>query len=139
MRDLCCGLRSDIVAVMKATLLFRRECVNSGSHVQNVQQWCMQKCLSYDKLLAIVDLEQHIKYELASFIPFRDIADPSRLLAQLDKLAAMVAVMTNVAFVAQALEVTSESNLYSKTQEMAMGLFSDVNAVPDIHAPSCLR
>ena len=97
----------------------------------------MQKNLSYEKLLAIVDLEQHIKFELANFVPFRDINNPNLLLSQLDKLAAMVAVMTNVTFVAQALEVTSESNLYSKTQEMALGLFSDLTAVPDIHSPSC--
>lgn len=139
MRDMCCGLRSDIVAVMKAALLFRIEQQRTGDNVQTLRQWCLQKHLSYDKLMAIVDLENHIKYELAEFMPFRNIGDAERLLEQLDKLASMVAVMTNVAFVAQSLEVTSEGNAYTNSKEMALGLFSDLTAVPDIHSPSCLR
>lgn len=139
MRDMCCGLRSDIVAVMKATLLFRVEAQRLGNNTQALRQWCLQKHLSYDKLLAIVDLESHIKYELAEFMPFRNIVEAEKLLEQLDKLASMVAVMTNVAFVAQALEVTSEGNAYTNSKEMALGLFSDLTAVPDIHSPSCLR
>lgn len=139
MRDLCCGLRSDIVAVMKATLLFRIEVERHAGNAQTVRQWCAQKNLSYDKLLAIVDFENHIKFELASFMPFRDVNEPTRLLEQLDKLAAMVAVMTNVAFVSQSLEVTSEGNTYANTKEMALGVFSDLSAVPDVHSPSCLR
>ncbi|KAK7197813.1 ATP-dependent RNA helicase [Novymonas esmeraldas] len=139
MRDLCCGLRSDIVAVMKATLLFRVEQQRHGDSVQTLRQWCLQKHLSYDKLMAIVDLESHIKYELAEFVPFRNIVEAEKLLEQLDKLASMVAVMTNVAFVAQSLEVTSEGNTYANTKETALGLFSDLTAVPDIHSPSCLR
>lgn len=139
MRDLCCGLRSDIVAAMKATLLFRLETQRLGENGQALRQWCLQKHLSYDKLMAIVDLESHIKYELAEFMPFRNIVEAERLLEQLDKLASMVAVMTNVAFVAQSLEVTSEGNAYTNTKEMALGLFSDLTAVPDIHSPSCLR
>lgn len=139
MRDMCCGLRSDIVAVMKATLLFRIETQRLGDNTQALRQWCLQKHLSYDKLLAIVDLESHIKYELAEFMPFRNIVEAEKLLEQLDKLASMVAVMTNVAFVAQSLEVTSEGNAYTNSKEMALGLFSDLTAVPDIHSPSCLR
>lgn len=139
MRDMCCGLRSDIVAVMKATLLFCLEMERQPPNEQTVRQWCLQKQLSYEKLQAIVDLETHIKYELAAFMPFRDIKSPATALEQLDKLAAMVAVMTNVAFVAQSLEVTSEGNTYTKSHEMALGIFSDLTAVPDIHSPSCLR
>ncbi|KAG5471256.1 hypothetical protein LSCM1_01329 [Leishmania martiniquensis] len=139
MRDLCCGLRSDIVAVMKATLLFRIEQQRHGDTVQTLRQWCLQKHLSYDKLTAIVDLENHIKYELAEFVPFRNILEAEKLLEQLDKLASIVAVMTNVAFVTQSLEVTSEGNAYTNSKEMALGIFSDLTAVPDIHSPSCLR
>lgn len=139
MRDFCCGLRSDIVAVMKATLLFRVEQQRHCNSVETVRHWCLQKHLSYDKLMAIVDLESHIKYELAEFMPFRSIVEAEKLLEQLDKLASMVAVMTNVAFVAQSLEVTSEGNSYTNSKEMALGIFSDLTAVPDIHSPSCLR
>ncbi|KAG5497501.1 hypothetical protein JKF63_03765 [Porcisia hertigi] len=139
MRELCCGLRSDIVAVMKATLLFRVEQQRHSDNVQTLRQWCLQKHLNYDKLMAIVDLESHIKFELAEFMPFRNIVEAEKLLEQLDKLASMVAVMTNVAFVAQSLEVTSEGNAYTNSKEMALGLFSDLTAVPDIHSPSCLR
>ncbi|CBZ29081.1 putative ATP-dependent RNA helicase [Leishmania mexicana MHOM/GT/2001/U1103] len=139
MRDFCCGLRSDIVAVMKATLLFRVEQQRHCDSVETVRHWCLQKHLSYDKLMAIVDLESHIKYELAEFMPFRSIVEAEKLLEQLDKLASMVAVMTNVAFVAQSLEVTSEGNSYTNSKEMALGIFSDLTAVPDIHSPSCLR
>ncbi|KAG5496864.1 hypothetical protein GH5_01370 [Leishmania sp. Ghana 2012 LV757] len=139
MRDLCCGLRSDIVAAMKATLLFRIEQQRHSDNVPTLRQWCLQKHLSYDKLMAIVDLESHIKFELAEFVPFRNIVEAERLLEQLDKLASMVAVMTNVAFVAQSLEVTSEGNAYTNSKEMALGIFSDLTAVPDIHSPSCLR
>ncbi|EPY26018.1 ATP-dependent RNA helicase [Strigomonas culicis] len=139
MRSMCCGLRSDIVAVMKAVLLFRQEAARHGDNVQTVKQWCAQKNLSYDKLVAIVDMENHIKFELADFVPFRDIVDASKLLEQLDKLAAMVCVMTNVAFVAQSVEVTSSSSSYAHSKELAVGLFSDLSAAPDIHSPSCLR
>ncbi|XQJ29253.1 ATP-dependent RNA helicase, putative [Leishmania guyanensis] len=139
MREFCCGLRSDIVAVMKAALLFRIEQQRHGDSMETVRHWCLQKYLSYDKLMAIVDLENHIKYELAEFMPFRSIVEAEKLLEQLDKLASMVAVMTNVAFVAQSLEVTSENNSYTNSKEMALGIFSDLTAVPDIHSPSCLR
>lgn len=139
MRDMCCGLRSDIVAVMKAVLLFRVEQHRHGDDTPTIRQWCLQKHLSYDKLISIVDLESHIKYELANFMPFRNIAESEKLLEQLDKLASMVSVMTSVAFVAQSVEVTSEGNTYTNSKEMALGLFSDLTAVPDIHSPSCLR
>ncbi|ORC84752.1 putative ATP-dependent RNA helicase [Trypanosoma theileri] len=140
MRNMCCGLRSDIVAVMKAVLMFR-VCVseNGEDPATIVRQWCLDHHLSYDKLKAILDLEQHIKYELANFIPFRDVVDPQELLAQLEKVAPIVLVMTNVAFVAQSLEVTTEGNTYTNSKETAVGLFTDIAAVPDIHSPSCLR
>ncbi|CCW65420.1 unnamed protein product [Phytomonas sp. EM1] len=139
MRGMSCEQRSDIVAVMKATLLFRLEMERHVSNPQAVHQWCLQKHLSFEKLQAIVDLESHIKFELADFMPFRDIHEAGGLLEQLDKLAPMVVVMTSVAFVAQALEVRSEGNTYTNSQEMALGLFSDLSAMPDIHSPSCLR
>ncbi|KEG08928.1 putative RNA helicase [Trypanosoma grayi] len=139
MRDMCCGLRSDIVAVMKAVLRFRVCLGECGDDVAPVRQWCVDHHLSHDKLKGILDLEQHIKYELANFIPFRDVVDEQELLAQLEKVAPIVLVMTNVAFVAQSLEVTTEGNTYTNSKESAAGLFSDIVAVPDIHSPSCLR
>lgn len=139
MRDLCCGLRSDIVSVMKATLQFRIVSATHNGDERLIRQWCAQKHLSYDKLLAIVDLEQHIKYELSDFMPVRDVNDPARLLEQLDTLAAMVAVMTNVAFASQSLEVTSAGDTGAHSKEMAVGIFGNLAAVPDIHSPSCLR
>lgn len=138
LRDMCCGLRSDVIAVMKAVLLFRMEQERHGVGSPIVQGWCLQKNLSYEKLVAITDLENHIKYELAEFLPFRDIVDPGVVLEQLEKTAATVAVMLNVAFVAQAVEVMSEGLSYN-TMETAVGIFSDLFAVPDIHSPSCFR
>ncbi|CBH10701.1 ATP-dependent RNA helicase, putative [Trypanosoma brucei gambiense DAL972] len=139
MREMCCGMRSDILAVMKAVLLFRVQFAKSGEDVTAAKMWCAQHHLSYDKLRSILDLEQHIKYELANFIPVRDVPDATVLLNQLEKAAAVMLVMTNVAFVSQALEVVSEGNTYQKTKETAVGIFMDVVAVPDIHSPSCLR
>eukprot|EP00796_Vickermania_ingenoplastis_P003598 gene3598-2539_t len=138
MLDMCCGLRSDVLAAMKATLMFRIEEARHGEGSATVKGWCTQKNLSYDKLTAITDLENHIKYELAEFLPFRDIINPSELLEQLDKMATTVVVMVNAAFVAQAVEVMSEGMTYN-TMESAVGIFSDLFAVPDIHSPSCFR
>ncbi|CCD15921.1 unnamed protein product [Trypanosoma congolense IL3000] len=140
MRDMCCGMRSDILAVMKAVLLFRVQLAENGeSGAAAVRRWCIDRHLSQDKLKSILDLEQHIKYELANFIPVHDVSDPLVLLTQLEKASPIVLVMTNVAFVSQALEVVMEGNTYAKTKETAMGIFVDVAAVPDIHSPSCLR
>ncbi|EPY34901.1 ATP-dependent RNA helicase [Angomonas deanei] len=138
MRDMCCGLRSDIVSVMKAVLLFRVELERHGENDQTIQQWCAQKHLSSDKLLAIVDLYNHIKHELSEYLPFGEIEDPAKLLEQLEKLAPMVSVMCNVAFVSHSVEVTSDGNMFN-SKETAVGIFSDLSAVPDIHFPSCLR
>lgn len=138
MLDLCCGLRSDVIAAMKACLLFRVEESRLGEGSQPVRAWCSQKNLSYDKLAAIRDLENHIKYELAEFLPFRDIMDPAELLTQLDKVATTVVVMMNAAFVSQSVEVMSEGMTYN-SMESAVGIFSDLFAVPDIHSPSCFR
>lgn len=138
LRDMCCGLRSDVIAVMKATLLFRMEEERHGVGSPILQGWCLQKNLSYEKLVAITDLENHIKYELAEFLPFRDVVNPAQVLDQLEKTAATVVVMLNVAFVAQAVEVMSEGLSYN-TMETAVGIFSDLFAVPDIHSPSCFR
>ncbi|CCW71627.1 unnamed protein product [Phytomonas sp. Hart1] len=139
MRAMAGEQRSDIVAVMEAALRFRLELEGHAGDLPAVHRWCAQHHLSFEKLQAIGELEQHIKFELADFMPFRDIHDPSGLLEQLEKLAPMVVVMTSVAFVAQALEVRSEGNAYTNSQEMALGLFSDLSATPDIHSPSCLR
>lgn len=171
MRNMCCGLRSDVLAVMKAVLQFRlqdeeneRQGGDGGGgggidtaggngvaesrqpavdlrerHKQVLKQWCAQNHLSLEKLQAITDMERHIKCELASFMPFRDITSPAALLDQLDKLASMVVAMTSVAFVSQSLEVTSESNTYLKSKEMGLGVFNELVAMPDIHSPSCLR
>lgn len=138
MLDMCCGLRSDVIAAMKATLLFRIEEAAHGEGSTTVKGWCMQKNLSYDKLVAINDLENHIKFELAEFLPFRDVIDPKDLLEQLEKVATTVVVMLNVSFVAQAVEVMSEGMTYN-SMESAVGIFSDLFAVPDIHSPSCFR
>lgn len=138
LRDMCCGLRSDVIAVMKATLLFRIEEERHGFGSATVHAWCTQKNLSYEKLSAITDLENHIKYELAEFLPFRDIVNLTEVLEQLEKMAAPVIVMLNAAFVSQAVEVMSEGMTYN-TMETAVGIFSDLFAVPDIHSPSCFR
>ncbi|ESL10697.1 ATP-dependent RNA helicase [Trypanosoma rangeli SC58] len=139
MRDMCCGLRSDVVAVMKAVLKFRVCVSESGDDAARVRQWCLDHHLSQDKLRGILDLEQHIKYELANFIPFRDVVDPQELVVQLEKIAPIVLVMSNVAFASQSLEVTTEGNTYTNSVETAVGVFTDITAVPDIRSPSCLR
>jgi hypothetical protein len=145
MKEMAKHLRSDIVAVMRMAITFKlkRAELSSSLPEQEMQfelrKWCMENWVSLDKLLSIEDLEQHIKFELSSFIPFRDVDDHRTLLDQLDIISPLVLVMTNVAFAAQALEVTSEGNSYTATREGAVGLFSDLRAVPDLHSPSCLR
>lgn len=138
MMGLCCGLRSDVLAVMKAVLLFRIQQAAHGEESSTVQSWAAQKNLSFEKLQAITDLENHIKFELAEFLPFADIVDPEELLQQLEKMASTVVVMINVAFVSQSVEVMTEGLTYN-TMESAVGIFSDLFAVPDIHSPSCFR
>jgi hypothetical protein len=140
MKDMNQGLRSDIVAIMTAVLNFKQKRAQFASEPeQMLRQWARQLHMSYEKLQTIVDLEAHIKYELSAFVPFRDIEDSTVLLQQLERLAPMVLIMTNAAFAAQALEVTSEGNAYMATKEGAVGLFSSLKAVPDLHSPSCLR
>ncbi|PBJ68403.1 ATP-dependent RNA helicase [Trypanosoma cruzi cruzi] len=139
MRDMCCGLRSDIVAVMKAVLRFRICVSESAGDAVHLRQWCLDHHLSHDKLKSILDLEQHIKYELANFISFRDVADAQELEMQLEKVAPIVVVMSNVAFASQSLEVTAEGNTFTNSKETAVGVFTEITAVPDIHSPSCLR
>ena len=140
MKDMNHNLRSDIVAVMNAVIQFKLKRQQFAHEPESIlRQWARQLHLSYEKLLVIVELEAHIKFELASFIPFRDIEDPSILSQQLERLAPMVLIMTNAAFASQALEVTSEGNAYAATKEGAIGLFTDSKAVPDLHSPSCLR
>ncbi|KAG8342024.1 DEAD DEAH box helicase Helicase conserved C terminal domain [Trypanosoma vivax] len=139
MRDMCCGMRSDVIAAMKAVLLFRVRQTELPDDITAVKEWCISHRLSYDKLKSILDLEQHIKYELANFIPVRDVSDAVVLLAQFEKVAPIVLFMLNAAFVAQALEVLTEGNTFTKSRETAVGIFTEIMAVPDIHAPSCLR
>jgi HrpA-like RNA helicase len=133
------GLRSDIVAIMGAVIKFRLQLNEHGADSPALRQWCRQNHLSLEKLFAIVDLDAHIKFELSTFIPFRDVSDPQVLLSQFEKVAPMVMILTNVAFAAHALEVTSEGSTYAATKEGAVGLFTDLRAVPDLHSPSCLR
>ena len=140
MKDMNHNLRSDIVAIMGAVIQFklkRQQFANEPESI--VRQWARQLHLSFEKLQSVVELEAHIKFELAAFIPFRDIDDPAVLAQQLERLAPMVLIMTNAAFASQALEVTSEGNAYAATKEGAVGLFTDLKAVPDLHSPSCLR
>ncbi|CUI14634.1 DEAD/DEAH box RNA helicase, putative [Bodo saltans] len=133
------GLRSDIVAIMGAVIKFRLQLNEHGAESPALRVWCRQNHLSLEKLFAIVDLDAHIKFELSTFIPFRDVSDPQVLLSQFEKAAPMVMILTNVAFAAHALEVTSEGSTYAATKEGAVGLFTDLRAVPDLHSPSCLR
>lgn len=139
MKGMAKGQRSDIVAAVGVAVQFRVAKADPSATEESLREWCNANQVSYERMCAIVDLEEHIKYELAGFIPFRDVDEPTDLAEQFAKLAPILSIFVNGAFCAQSLEVTSEGNVYRATNESAVGLFTNLKAVPDMHTPSCLR
>eukprot|EP00658_Telonema_sp_P-2_P079076 TRINITY_DN7567_c0_g1_i1.p1 TRINITY_DN7567_c0_g1~~TRINITY_DN7567_c0_g1_i1.p1 ORF type:complete len:557 (+),score=201.51 TRINITY_DN7567_c0_g1_i1:320-1990(+) len=137
MKELSLGLRSDVVAAVNAVILYKIQ-KQERNDEGYLQEWCHQNRLSYEKILNIIELDTHIKFELSAFVPFRDCDDPSALQMQLKALGPLIPVLLNASHAAQALEVTSEG-IDRVSKEEAQGLFSSFRAVPDLHSPSCLR
>ena len=131
--------RSDIVSAVGVAVQFRVAKAAPGATEESLREWCNTNQVSYERMCAILDLEEHIKYELAGFVPFRDVDEPEALADQFEKLAPILPIFINGAFSSQSLEVTSEGNVYRHTNESAVGLFTNLKAVPDMHTPSCLR
>lgn len=145
MRNSCSGNGSDLIAVMNAALRFRIQRSHPGATLSSLQAWCVANHLSYEKLLAIVELDEHIKYELSGFLPFRDLDDPQLLLQQLIEYSTVVVSLTSVAFASQAQRVTTTGGGGGRGaggrphQETATGLFTELKSMPDLHSPSSFR
>jgi hypothetical protein len=131
-----CG--SDVVAAMGLVLAFKLEAAG-GANVIELDQWCAKQHVSREKLQAILDLEEHVKFELGAFVPFRDVDDAQVQQNQLTRLDNVVRAMICTAFAPQALEVTAEGSMRFKIKEGAHGIFTDLAAVPDLHTPSSIR
>ena len=137
MKELSLNLRSDVVAAVNAVILYKIQ-KQERNDEGYLQEWCHQNRLSYEKVLNIIELDTHIKYELSAFVPFRDCDDPVALQSQLKVLGPLIPILLNASHAAQALEVTSEG-IDRVSKEEAQGIFSSFRAVPDLHTPSCLR
>eukprot|EP00743_Colponemidia_sp_Colp-15_P013442 GILK01015636.1.p1 GENE.GILK01015636.1~~GILK01015636.1.p1 ORF type:complete len:625 (-),score=32.35 GILK01015636.1:141-1784(-) len=139
MKTMAKGQRSDIVAAVGVAVQFRIAKADPAATEESLREWCNTNQVSYERMCSIIDLEEHIKFELAGFIPFRDVDEPQTLADQFAKLAPLLCIFVNGAFSSQSLEVNSEGNVYRATNESAIGLFTNLKAVPDMHTPSCLR
>ena len=139
MKEYSLNLSSDVVCVMGAVLRCMVQCRGHENDPEFMRTWCADRNMSYDKSIAIIELNQHIKYELSGFVPFRDIEDASILLTQLEKVAPIVVACCCGAFASQALEVTTEGSMQHSSKETALGLFTDLKGMPDLHSPSCIR
>lgn len=140
------GESSDLLCVMFAVIEFRRwwarfTASNDGNGPSdfNAQTWCSDNNLSWEKLMAIVDLDQHIKYELSGFMPFHDVEDAEILSRQLQQNSGAVMFAVSASFASQALLVTNDESTAYAAKEGARGLFTELRAKPDLHAPSCIR
>jgi len=129
---------SDIIAAMGVVLAFRVE-ARTGATDHQLNEWCVRNQVSRERVQAIMDLEDHIKFELGSFVPFRDVDEPEVQQKQLTRLPNVVRGMISTAFASQALEVTAEGSMRFKIKEGAHGIFTDLAAAPDLHTPSSIR
>lgn len=141
MKSFSGAIPSDIAASMGACLAYLDWLHQHHGQVSESQcrDWCARHNLAFDRLTAIVDLDQHIKFELSDIVPFRDIPEPAVLREQHKAFAPVLEVMICAAFASQALEVTAEGAAQFKTREGAVGIFGDLKAMPDLHNPSCMR
>jgi HrpA-like RNA helicase len=88
---------SDIIAAMGAVLAFKVE-AHTGANDHALNDWCVRNQLSRERVQAILDLEDHIKFELGSFAPFRDVDEPEVQQKQLARLPNVVRAMISTAF-----------------------------------------
>jgi hypothetical protein len=135
---------SDVLAVVGAVLQFREflqaEATATGDAPSEAAQlaWCAKRKISWDRLVAVMDLDTHIKYELSGFLPFRDIQNPTFVLKQLHDNAKAVKAMICAAFAGQAMSVEN-TVVRHQMRETGHGVFTPLRAIPDLNNPSCFR